>query len=237
MTTSSILVAQNPHADAPVPKRKPFPTLQEAHQWAYDLVAQGIPVEASRIWYDRISKPRCRQFQAIGVSKKAEAFVHRVAPGGHWTLEVSEGKNGCRQLMAWYSKFAPYAFAMTRAEEGFECLGIDFDSINAYFRTCIGFVWLGTGQDDEPDYHRIESADTELFGEIYCQSTKLLSPDLPFDEAFRPCLVFLAARHPKLYAKQFMDPKQGYKRYHPHTLAVLQAIGQPIPTGIHRSVE
>jgi len=115
--------------------------------------------------------------------------------------------------------------------------GLPQNTVQAMVQTKNGFVWLGTGQDDEPDYHRIESADTELFGEIYCQSTKLLSPDLPFDEAFRPCLVFLAARHPKLYAKQFMDPKQGYKRYHPHTLAVLQAIGQPIPTGIHRSVE
>ena len=41
-----------------------------------------------------------------------------------------------------YSKYLPYAYAMMKAEWSFRCLGIDFESINAYYGTCMGFAYL-----------------------------------------------------------------------------------------------
>ena len=143
-----------------------------------------------------------------GVSKKAEGLVQKLAPGGQWNLEISTNGEAPLQLMAWYSKFAVYAQATVQSEEGFECLGIDFDSINAFFRTRMGFVWVGTGESD----NRIEEADVEFFSDIYSTSCRLWPCDLPFEEASRA--------KPQTLRQAIHEPGQA-----PRTLSRTQAGG------------
>lgn len=211
-----------------LPSHKTFPSLKEARAWVEDLLRQGVPVEASQVWYDRIQKPQDRFVKLLGVSSQADQIAKKIAPGGHWTVERTQNK-GVHQFSAWYSKFTPYAYAMCQSEEGFNCLGLDFDSINAIYKTCLGFVSLGLGQNPE----LIEEADVMLFDQIYHKSSELWPPTFPFDEAFRPCAVFLAVRNPQLFKHQFHN----LCRYQQHTLAVLRALQKPIPEAIESTCE
>jgi hypothetical protein len=138
--------------------------------------------------------------------------------------------------MAWYSKFAPYAYSMCLSEDGYHCLGIDYESINAIFCTVMGFVNLGLGMYDTASYQRICQEDIDLFSQIYSESSRLHPPYLPFDEAYFPCAVFLAVRAPRLFAKQFCEERDGRQygggMYHTHALQVLKAIDHPVPAEI-----
>jgi hypothetical protein len=230
----------SPNTIVEVPAFRSFPTLKACFLWVNsEILVRGVPVEASRVWYDRFKKPRSRYVKLFGVSEKAEKLVQRIAPGGQWSVEFHKKDNGYYQLSAWYNKFAPYALGMVQSEEGFACLGIDFETINCLYKTCLGFVGLGTGNHTNPEngYERIEAADVELFSRIFASSIEKWPPTLPFDEAFRPCAVFLAVRNPRLYAKQFCNKaRPGYNRYHQHTLEVLTALNVPLPDGLPKQI-
>lgn len=223
---------QTPNSSIVVPAFYKAKSLMDALRWVNEtLLSKQVPVEASRVWYDRIKKPRSLMVKTLGISVAAEKIAQRIAPGGTWTVEVARNPNGFHQLSVWYSKFALYAYAMTRSEEGFECLGVDFESINAIYRSCMGFVDIGIGDGGDPKagFERTEADDVDLFSNIYSRSAQLWPPALPFDEAFRPCAVFLAVRNPKLFARQFCRPESGYYRYFEHAKAVLNDIDVPLP--------
>jgi hypothetical protein len=190
-------------------------------------------VIASRIYADHINKPRSRHVQVFGVSPLAARICDNLAPGGKWWVECDFSKG--HQFMAWYSRYLPYAYAMMLAEDGFKATGIEFDSINAYFRTCMGFVDLGQGYGDverneTPLTKRtkfvIEDDDLDLYGKCYSYSCKVKSPRLPFEEAYQPAICFVAYRRPDLFVKH-MD-KDGWGTKHVHEVA--EAAGIPMPS-------
>ena len=201
--------------------------------WVHSLMRQGHKFRASTIYEDRIRKPHSHQIKVLGVCAKAEKEVNRTAPDGKWSVEISEG-NGYYCAMAWYNRFAPYAYSMCQSEHGYECMGIDYESINSYYGTVMGFVNLGTGLSDTDAYQRIAEEDRDLFADIYSKSCRLHTPQLPFEEAFWPCAVFLAVRCPKLFVKQFGTVEYGGGCYFRHALQVLEALDLPIPEELKR---
>lgn len=208
-----------------------FQSLHDAYNWVVqELVNKHkVPLAASQIWHDLFRKPRSPMLQVIGMAPQAERIAQSVAPGGKWTLAVTQRTGERSQLQAWYSNYALYAYTMCQAEEGFRCWGIDFESINILFGTCRGYLSLS----DSP---AIDPQDRELLIRICHKSFELWPPTLPFDESFRPAAVFLALKNPARYAKQFMNSRSGYCSYHPHARAVISALGIPMPARIDREV-
>jgi len=218
-TNAPILTEHDQPID--VPKHQTFPTLDAAHAWANSLIGQGIKIQASRIWEDRISKPRSHIIKLLGVEKKAAAICARLAPGGQWNVEVEtpgtpyqsagildriDRQTKFHRCMAWYDRFLPYAYGMMLAEWDYHCLGIDFESINSYCGTCMGFVGLGQGDGAESDtdpYWRIVKEDVALFSDVYQASMSVKSPSLPFDEAFGPCCAFVSLKAPRELSRHF----------------------------------
>jgi hypothetical protein len=88
---------------------------------------------------------------------------------------------------------------MIKAEWSFRCLGIDFESINAYYGTCMGFAYLGWG-DDDSRWSRLEPEEHKLYNEVYNASMSVRTPHLPFDEVYGPALVYTAIFRPDLVA-------------------------------------
>lgn len=222
------------------PSFRRFDTIKEGMGWIEDLLRQGVELRCNRIWNDQFRKPRSRLMKALGVEANAQRECQRIAPGGKWTVELySETHDDLYYTaQAWYSKFAPYAYSMCQSEEGYKCFGIDYESINSFYGTVMGFVNMGIGSHDTDAYQRIDEADTKLFNDIYSASARIHPPSLPFDEAFWPCAVFLAVRAPALFVKQFCKPYRADGRlyggglYYRHALEVLGKIGQPIPKEI-----
>jgi hypothetical protein len=210
MTTDNI---PTPPATATLNKR--LPTLAEAYNYANGLIAAGVPMQPSRVFQDRIRASRRNYFLLLlGVERKAADFCARMAPGGTWGVEVegpgtayeTVGLLGMRtahthyhRCSAWYSRYLPYAYAMMKAEWSFRCLGIDFESINAYYGTCMGFAYLAWG-DDESGWDRIEPQDRTLYNDVYDASMKIRPPSLPFDEVYGPALAYTGLFRPDLVA-------------------------------------
>lgn len=229
-----------------VPPFKEITSLKEGLLFIESLLSQGVRFTASNVYCDRYPAPRSRLVKALGCEARAGKEAARIAPGGKWTLEIVEDTGRFHadgpslvypfRAMAWYSKFAPYAYAMCLSEDGYHCLGIDYESINSIFCTVMGFVNLGLGMYDTTSYQRICQEDIDLFSRIFSESVRLHPPMLPFDEAYFPCTVFLAVRMPRLFAKQFCEERDGRLygggMYHKHALQVLEAINQPIPDEI-----
>lgn len=243
------------------PYRK-FDTLGEAYVYANKLantlLNSGRPVVLSVIAADKFRKPRNRQFQLLGVSSKAGKECARLAPGGKWWVNCNVRADGLHQFMAWYSKYLPYAYAMMRCEDGFEAPGIDFESINGYFKTCMGFCYLGQGEgeikkmpadalrrlangEDARDFvelqesHVIEDEDLSLYSKLYNASMQVSPPNLPFEEAYRPACCFVAHRRPDLFVdyighgrKRSLSECLADGRYR-HVLNVSERAGLAVP--------
>jgi hypothetical protein len=203
--------SHTPHARATLNKR--FPTLVEAYNYTNGLNAAGVTMQPSRVFQDRIGASRRNRFLLLlGVERKAADFCAKIDPGGTWGVEVegpgtpyeTVGLIGMRtahtryhRCSAWYSRYLPYAYAMMKAEHGFRCLGVDFESINGYYGTCMGFAYLGWG-DDDARWSRLEPEDHKLYNEIYIASMSIRPPSLPFDEVLGPALVYTAIFRPDL---------------------------------------
>jgi hypothetical protein len=239
---------------------KAFDTLDSAYIWANNtanqLLRSGESVIANRIYADLFRKPKFRQIKLLGVSKRAANDCERLAPGGKWWVQCQKTPQG-HQFMAWYSKYLPYAYAMIQAEQSFQSLGIDHDSINSYFRTVTGFVWIGKGEiviESEPNnIHSlimmgenaanlistskasvIEEEDIELYENCYCYS-EASDASLPFFEAQRPAYCFLGIKNPKLFKKIILGmgsrTESEFEKSWPTTLLrkVVDKIGLPQP--------
>jgi hypothetical protein len=162
MTTTPTTVEAHETETIIVVRHKTFTTLDEAYAWGAEL-SRKTTVIVSRLRQDFFKRvlPRDNHFKLLGVQKSAEKVCKRLEPDGHWSVEVeAKGTEYVRvaplfgdththvakqnRLMAWYSRFLPYAIAMVQAEGYFpNARGIDFESINAYYGTCMGFVSLG----------------------------------------------------------------------------------------------
>jgi hypothetical protein len=191
---------------------KSFDNLGEAHLYVEGLVRAGVPMQPSRVWSDQFKKNnRNRMFMLLGVKKDAGEFCNRIAPGGKWHVLVDNpGDTHYRaglldpvlvtlqhyQASAWYDRYLPYAYGMIKAEHAFKCTGIDFDSINSYFGTCLGFADMILN-----DNSHFVKEDIALYREVYDQSTTIKSPELPFYEVLAPALVYIGIKAPHLLAK------------------------------------
>ena len=204
-----------------LPTHQSFATLKEAYAWANGLVNKGFPVQGSRLYEDlfKCARPRGlvgRYVKVLGISPKADRMFKALEPEGEWRVEVespgtsyykagvfdaSEHTTALHRFSVWYSRFLPYAYAMMMCENGFECLGADYQFINVTYTSCYGFVDLGHGDGHKDDYWRIDKADCDLFDDIYNASMRVRSPSLPFDEAFNPCCCYVAITKPKLFER------------------------------------
>lgn len=228
-----------PPASAPLNKR--FPTLVEAYNYANGLIAAGVTMQPSRVFQDRIrASQRNRFLLLLGVERKAAAFCARIAPGGTWGVEVEgpgtpydtvgllgmrTARTNLHRCSAWYSKYLPYAYAMMKAEWSFRCLGVDFESLNAYYGTCMGFAYLGWGEDDKPGWNRLEPEDYNLYNEVYAASMSIRPPSLPFDEVLGPALAYTALFRPDLVAAH-TDPDNWQWK---HVCEVFEHLKRPPP--------
>lgn len=229
-----------------------FDTLQQAYDWANELINRGLRVQECAICEDRFARCRprgknSRIFKLFGVTWGVEKKCRSIEPDGKWRVEVDapgttyykagiltshECQTRSARMSIWYSRFLPYAEAMVFCEQGFEQAGIDFNSINSYYGTVGGFYQLGMGDgyvalDGQPPYYRIEERDVELFEAIYNASMSLRSPGLPFDESFQPCYVYLAMHKPAMLLESFGREHWLY----PHVREVCERIDKPVPEG------
>jgi hypothetical protein len=218
-----------------IPKLQSFATLAETMARAEELIVElskkGEEVVASAIYEDFLTKPKSRMIKVLGVSSQASREANSVAPGGKWCLHHEMVGGGRHRFMAWYSRYLIYAWAMFQCEDGFVAIGVDFESINAYYRTCQGFNYLGQG-DIEGLFS--EESDLQLYEEIYDASMKIRPPSLPFDEAYQPAFCFVAYQRPDLFHEAIMKcrgTKEGYLADWrvKHLSKVSEMIGRPVP--------
>lgn len=212
-----------------VPRINPFqsfPTLDEAYKWATGLL-NNYTINTSVVWNDlfKHARPDDKYLPLLGVERKAAKVCRTLAPEGQWRVESTGGD--IPQLQAWYSRFLPYAVAMMESEHGFECKGIEYESVVSIYRTVMGFVDLGQGEGCNPKlgYYRIEKEDCDLFDEIYSASMAAKSPSLPFDEAFAPCVVYVALHKPSLVTAAFDQDCWIFK----HIRAACEKMNRPVP--------
>lgn len=199
-----------------VAPHKTFDTFDQALSYAVttynELKKAGRPVYGARTWQDRFTKPRDRRWpaaQLLGISAKAIKDCERMSPGGRWTVmaetstnslslfgDISERKLDGYQFSCWYTKFLPYAYSMMHAENGYAAFGLDFECINSYFKTCMGYSELAMGYN--PD---LDEADSKLWDHCYTKACDLKPPSLPFDEMYRPAFCYVYRRAPRLFGK------------------------------------
>lgn len=207
-----------------IPHHQTFNELWHGYNWAAGLTGQ-VKCQQSRLRDDFFSHvlPRDYYFRLLGIQRAAEKVCRRIEPNGVWNIEVEnpgtyytragilgdvQSQTKMVRFSAWYNRFLPYAVAMLKAEWNFpNARGIDFESINAYYGTCCGFVYLGQGdesidaKDGQPGYDRILLADQDLFHKCHAASGEVRPPQLPFDEAHGPCMVYVAQFRPEILAK------------------------------------
>lgn len=225
ITEATRTVTVDPH--------RTFDTFAEA--WFYTrntchyLQGKGHAIMAAKVWQDRFKqyRPRDLQSQLLGFGKQAVRECERLAPGGKWTvLRESPSPHqwlhatGGWQFSVAYSKYLPYAYAMMQAEDGYKAFGLDFDSINSYFGTCMGYGWIGMGHFPGHD-----EADFNLYDELACTSHQVKRPQLPFDEVWNPACCFVRVRRPDMFEKT--QPKGG--NAYEHTAAVLARCANRLP--------
>ena len=196
------------------PVSKSFDTLSEALSYGGQLT-RSHTIYCSRIWHDRFKscRPRDNESRLLGFSKKAAKECQKLMPGGKFVVTVSSQnarysmldqrsietpiKDGY-QLACWYDRYLPYAYAMLNAEDGFKAFGLDYQSVNSYFGTCMGFWDIGCNLNGV-----IIQSDQELYDRLYQASCNLWSSSLPFDEVWRPAICFVATQRPDLIAKRY----------------------------------
>jgi hypothetical protein len=226
--------------EAPSTLNNRFPTIVEAYTYANALIAAGVQMQPSRVFQDRLdASERNRFLLLLGVERKAAGFCARIAPGGTWGVEVENpgtpyetvallgmrtAQTQYHRCSAWYSKYLPYAYAMMKAEWSFRCLGVDFESINAYYGTCMGFAYLGWG-DDESGWDRQEPEDRKLYNEVYAASMRVRPPSLPFDEVYGPALAYTAIFRPDLVAAHTHQDNWQWR----HVCEVFEHLNRPRP--------
>jgi hypothetical protein len=194
----------------PLPRTATFKTLKAAYD-ATSTVLGHHTVRASAMYEDLYehARPPDETFALLGVESRADKLCKQLDPTGEWKIEMDVLEHGVVRFQAWYSSFLPYAVAMVESEnvehDIAECWGIRYDSINAYYGTVMGFVTLGQGDGHNPEtgYWRIRKEDSDLFDECYMGSIDVTSPQLPFDEAYRPCLVYVALTKPSIIAQHY----------------------------------
>jgi len=184
-------------------------TFPQALDYAIRLT-QVAKIFRSRVWHDRFKRyrPNTIEGRLLGWSKKATADCLRLAPGGKWAVHATAVNDGY-QLSVWYSRYLPYAYAMMNAENGYKAFGLDFDSVNGFFSTCMGYNWIGYGHNEV-----MNQEDTNLYDRLYTTSCKLMPPSLPFDEVYRPALCFVAVRQPDLLRKHLRYDAADWRAKH-----------------------
>lgn len=238
------------------PHSRSFPTLDEGYRWANSVVGSGIPVQQSRLRDDFFKHilPKDRMFKLLGVQKNAANVCRRIEPDGQWRIEVEYP--GTRyetagifdvvpkttryiRFSAWYSRFLPYAVAMLKAEWDFpRARGIDFESVNGYFGTCMGFVYLGQGdgyceaKNGVPEYNRIVPEDVALFQRCYEAAMSVKSPSLPFEEAHWSCMVYVGIKKPEEVVKMVDRGHWWIKR----VADACERMGEPVPYKIQAAL-
>ena len=195
-------------------------TLREAINHAIALVKEKRrQVVMSRIAADRMQKPRSRLAKVLGVWLAAEKFCKKVSPCGKWVLHAHINANDYYQFSVWYDDYTPYAVAMLNYEEGFECLGIDFSSINGYFTSVMGYYYLGSGL--------VKEEDVDLYDKMYQACGEVYEAQLPADDMYFVAAVWVclkSKRHFNAYFKKY--PNSGW---FPKIAAVIEKLGMSIP--------
>lgn len=193
---------------------KSFVNLKDAYDWAINYVQENTSTifQLNPICEDRFksARPKGRNrkiFELFGTTWSVERKVRSIEPNGSWNLEIHNDYDQ-KYFLIWYNRFLPYAQAMVLSESGFEQSGIDYTSMMALYKTVCGFTDLGNDEngyisENDSKYQRILGGDVELFQNIYNASMDLKPPYLPYDEAFQPCLIYLALKKPKLFKKHF----------------------------------
>lgn len=196
-----------------------FKSIRDAYNWALQYINDNRQIKfvLNPICEDIFKSARPKGvnkkvFELFGTTFGAEKKVRSIEPDGEWNLEIHTSC-GNSYFMLWYNRFLPYAEAMVKCEDGFELYGFDYTSIFVLYKSVCGYTDLGNGVDgdvssNDPNYNRICSKDRQIFEKIYETSMKLKPPYLPFDEAFQPCLIYLALHSPKVFGN-FL-PKDHY---------------------------
>jgi len=200
-------------APAAIEPSKSVATFNDALRYAAEM-SRTHTLFASRQWQDRFKqyRPRTIEGKLLGFSKKAAQDCLRLQPGGTWNVlaePVVSAVNGTgtatsittpgHRLSLWYSRYLPYAHAMMLAEDSYRAFGIDFESINIYYHTCLGFSYLTEGNGVDP-------TDVELYQNLASATWKHWPSTLPFDEVYRPAIAFVAAQRPELVAARMDRP-------------------------------
>jgi hypothetical protein len=213
-----------------------YPNLDCCLSYVMQLHNAGVKFQASRVYADRFKKsPSNYHLMFLGVGKNAHNVCQKFDPTGEWRVEIEgpgtiyqtasvlftfkDSKTEHYRASAWYTKYLPYAYAMMKAEHGFKCDGVDYESINSYYATCMGFAYLA-----EPD-DRICEADRSLYRAIAETSNDIMPCSLPFEEVHRPALCYVAARAPHLLARHTEKDHWQWQ----HACKVLEELKLPIP--------
>jgi hypothetical protein len=180
-------------------EKQSFNTIAEALQYAHSFLRSSplpegaTPVYANRIWSDFFPRfrPKTMEAKLLGFSRKAALDCKRSEPNGKFWVVPEETGGGVR-FSCWYDRYLPYALAMLHAEDGYKALGVDYESVNAYFGTVHGFNQLGQDRFDI-----LNQQDFELYDNVSHASLSIEPPQLPFDEAHRPALCYVFALRPQ----------------------------------------
>jgi hypothetical protein len=179
-----------------VPAKSQFDSLKDALAWVNGLMSQGLPVCRSIVASDLFNPGKNRSLLVLGVHSKAEALCKRLAPGFKWNVHAHKTMSGPYQFMAWYDSYTPYAVAMMESEEGFECKGIEHESVVGYWKTVMGFLSIADFVNDE---------EGQLFVNIYGEACKVKPPYLVFEEMYFPAIIYCCLKAPRRWQKYFKD--------------------------------
>ena len=213
------------------PDQSAFATLAEALSWVESLIRAGLIVLESRISADRFPryKPRHRMGKLLGISPKAERIARRYAPDGKWIVhcerqDVVNRPGPTHQFSVFYDRYTPYAVAMMNAEHSFTCLGLDHTSINSYWKTCMGYYYLGmdhTTEEDALEYDAICTA-----------ARRVYRPSLPFDEVYLPAAIWCCLYAPREYFRHYRSIPDCWVIE--KTRQTLEQMNRPIPSCLLR---
>lgn len=207
MKTRTINIVQLPIAERelPLPQPQYFDTLDEAYQWANELVNLGLPAVANRKWSKFFTgyRHKSRMAQLLGIEPNAESICKKMAPNGRW-LVAPLAQNYAFEFSAWYTEFTPYAWGMVQCEHTFECFGIDQSSMNHWSQSFMGYYDLANNDHLPSGFlPTFDKQQTRLFNNLYKAANEVRPPKRTFDEIFLPCAAYVAVKIPKVFAKRF----------------------------------
>jgi hypothetical protein len=228
MNMNNDILAGNPNTLPTIGEHtRQFDSFNEAYLYANALIpiihATHGNVFASKVWQDRFKRyrPKGRPERLIGMSVKAANDCNRLAPGCKFSL-ITESHNGGQspnafgggfQFSVFCDSYLPYAYAMMHAENAYNAFGLDFSCVNSYFKTVMGYVYIG--QSHSPN---LNTNDADLYDRIYAESGSVRPPSLPFDEAYLPACTFVYALRPDLLAKAVRYNRNDYRAVHAETV-------------------